>query len=262
MNKINQYQQQQPIHKNNNTRKVKRFNSKTVFNTNNELVDHLYNNHIINNEKVVAIMKHINRNYFLGRPTNTLINSPQPLILNQTISAPHIHGKALETVIHSCVPGNRVLDVGCGSGYLVACFCKLLEVNTNPLSKVVAIDIYSGLVDLTIKNMKKYNEYLPAHLGGTNPYNNVEIFCGNGWLGHSKHAKYDVIHVGAAPEHVPKKLLSQLNNNGIMIIPVGNSYKIIKKNRNGKVFDSHSLNVRFVPLIEKPSKKKKTDCIL
>ena len=71
-----------------------------------------------------------------------------------------------------------------------------------------------------------------------------------------------MIHVGAAPEHVPKKLLSQLNNNGIMIIPVGNSYKIIKKNRKGKVFYSHSLNVRFVPLIEKPSKKKKTDCII
>ncbi len=41
MNNINQSQQQQPIHKNNNTRKVKRFNSKTVFNTNNELVDNL-----------------------------------------------------------------------------------------------------------------------------------------------------------------------------------------------------------------------------
>jgi protein-L-isoaspartate(D-aspartate) O-methyltransferase len=248
-----------PLKPLNKTKKVNKF--RTEFNTNNELVEHLYNNHIINNEKVVAIMKRINRKDFLG-PTNPLINSPQPLKLNQTISAPHIHGKALETLIQSCVPGNRVLDVGCGSGYLVACFCKLLEVNKNPSSKVVAIDIYSGLVDLTIKNMKKYNEYLPEHLGGTNPHNNVEIFCGNGWLGHPKQAKYDVIHVGAAPEHVPKKLLSQLNNNGIMIIPVGNSYKIIKKNRKGKVFDSHSLNVRFVPLIEKPSKKKKTDCIL
>ena len=59
-----------------------------------------------------------------------------------------------------------------------------------------------------------------------------------------------------------KQLLKQLNNNGIMIIPVGNSYKIIKKNRKGNVFNSHCLNVRFVPLIEKPSKKKKTDCII
>jgi protein-L-isoaspartate(D-aspartate) O-methyltransferase len=247
---------QQPLNK---TKKVKRL--RHIFNTNDALVDHLYNKHIINSEKVVAVMKDINRKDFIY-PTNPLINSPQPLKLNQTISAPHIHGKALETLIQSCVPGNRVLDVGCGSGYLLTCFCKLLEVNKNPTSKVVAIDIYSELVDLTIHNMKKYNNYLPGHLGGTNPYNNVEIFCGNGWLGHKKHAKYDVIHVGAAPDHVPAQLLKQLNNNGIMIIPVGNSYKIIKKNRKGKVFNSHSLNVRFVPLIEKPSKKKKTDCII
>jgi protein-L-isoaspartate(D-aspartate) O-methyltransferase len=244
---------------NNKTKKVNRF--RPSFNTNEELVNHLYNKHIINSEKVVAIMKEINRKDFLD-PSKPLINSPQPLQLNQTISAPHIHGKALETLIQSCVPGNRVLDIGCGSGYLLTCFCKLLKVNKNPSSKVVAIDIYSELVDLTINNMKKYNEYLPGHLGGTNPYNNVEIFCGNGWLGHMKHAKYDVIHVGAAPDHVPPQLLKQLNNNGIMIIPVGNSYKIIKKNRKGKVFDSHSLNVRFVPLIEQPSKKKKTDCII
>jgi len=250
---------QKPLKSLNKTKKVKLFRNE--FNTNNELVDYLYNKHIINNEKVVSIMKDINRKDFIGY-TNPLIDSPQPLKLNQTISAPHIHGKALETLIHSCIPGNRVLDIGCGSGYLIACFCKLLEVNKNPSSKVVAIDIYSELVDLTINNMKKYNNYLPGHLGGTNPYNNVEIFCGNGWLGHRKHAKYDVIHVGAAPEHVPQQLLKQLNNNGIMIIPVGNSYKIIKKNRKGKVFNSHCLNVRFVPLIEKPSKKKKTNCII
>ena len=257
MNNIKQ-PMQQPIKPLNKTKKVKRFRHE--FNTNDELVDHLYNKHIINSEKVVDIMKEINRKDFI--PSMALINSPQPLKLNQTISAPHIHGKALETLIQSCVPGNRVLDIGCGSGYLLACFCKLLEVNKNPASKVVAIDIYSELVDLTINNMKKYNEYLPHHLGGTNQYNNVEIFCGNGWKGHRKHSKYDVIHVGAAPEHVPEQLLKQLNNNGIMIIPLGNSYKIIKKNRKGKIFDSHSLNVRVVPLIEKPSKKKKTDCII
>lgn len=242
--------------------KTKKARLNNVFRTNNALVNYLYDRRIINDKNVVAIMKKINRKHFL-MPNTPLIDRPSGLILNQTISAPHIHGKALEILMPNCVPGNRVLDIGCGSGYLTACFCELLKVNSNPNSMVVGIDIFSGLTDLSLSNMKKhYIKYLPKYYGGKNLYDNVKILCANGWSGYVPHAKYDVIHVGAAPDILPIQLIKQLNDNGIMIIPIKNSYRIIKKNRNGKYFQSDLVNVRFVPLIEKPLPNKNTiDCI-
>ena len=145
----------------------------------------------------------------------------------------------------------RVLDVGCGSGYLTACFMRLLEVDTNKQSKVVGIDIYKKMVDLSQQNLlKNHKKYLPSSLGGNNPNNNVVLECGNGWKGYDRYSfsKYDVIHVGASSNKVPKALLEQLNNNGIMIIPIGNQYRIYKKNRHGVITSFDILNVRFVPL--------------
>lgn len=238
---------------------IKKSIGSNVFRTNNMLVDHLVKNKIISDKRVIKVMKQIDRRNFL-MPNTPLIDKPNRLFLNQTISAPHIHGKALEYLIKNCVPGKRVLDVGCGSGYLTACFCELLQVHKYPKSRVVGIDIYSGLVDYSIKKMKdNYKKYLPKFYGGTNVNNNVKIICANGWKGYDDEdeSKYDVIHVGASPDYVPEQLLEQLNNGGLMIIPVGNSYTLIKKNENGVISKESILNVRFVPLI-----KNTTDCII
>ena len=122
-------------------------------NTNKELVSYLFNNQSIHSPKVIAVMNQVDRKDF----TNALVlyDKPEKLILNQTISAPSIHGRALEALLQNCVPGNRVLDVGCGSGYLTACFMRLLEVDTNKQSKVVGIDIYKKMVDLSQQNLLK-----------------------------------------------------------------------------------------------------------
>jgi protein-L-isoaspartate(D-aspartate) O-methyltransferase len=245
-----------------NRRTKSQINRRTpkVFKSNNDLVDNLVAKRIISDERVIQVMKKIDRRHFLHKNDYYLIDKPNRLFLNQTISAPHIHGKALEYLIKNCSPGKRVLDVGCGSGYLTACFCELLKVNENANSRVVGIDIYSGLVDYSIKKMKDYYpQYLPKFFGGTNKNNNVKIICANGWKGWKEYPeyKYDVIHVGASPEYVPKQLLNQLNNGGLMIIPVGNSYTLITKNEEGKINKESILNVRFVPLI-----KNTTDCII
>jgi len=218
-------------------------------NTNRELVSYLFNNQRIHTPKVIAVMNQVNRKDFTHTPV--LYDKPETLILNQTISAPSIHGRALEAIIHNCVPGNRVLDVGCGSGYLTACFMRLLEVDTNKQSKVVGIDIYKKMVDLSQQNLlQNHKKYLPSSLGGNNPNNNVVLECGNGWKGYDRFSfsKYDVIHVGASSNKVPTALLKQLNNNGIMIIPIGNQYRIYQKNRHGVITSFDILNVKFVPL--------------
>ena len=224
-------------------------NNKKKMDTNRDLVLHLYNNCIIRSNRVIDVMDHVDRKDFTN--TNVLYDRPERLILNQTISAPNIHGRALEVVLQHCVPGNRVLDVGCGSGYLTACFMRLLEVDKNPKSKVVGIDLYDKLVKLSKKNLlKNHKMYLPKELGGSNPNNNVKLLCGNGWKGykHKGFSKYDVIHVGASSNKIPQELVDQLNINGIMIIPIGNKYKVINKNRYGEVSVLDILNVRFVPL--------------
>jgi len=192
-------------------------------------------------------MNDVNRRNFTIKPV--LYDKPSELIHHQTISAPSIHGRALEILLPNCVPGNRVLDIGCGSGYLTACFMRLLEVNTNERSLVVGIDLYNDLVELSKKNiLKKHKEFLPYKYQGTNPNNNVKLLCGNGWKGYSQCGKYDVIHVGASSNKVPEELLNQLNKNGIMIIPIGNQYSVIKKNRHDEIYSENILDVRFVPL--------------
>jgi len=234
-------------------------------NTNSELVSYLYNNRAIHSNRVIKVMNDVNRRDFTN--TQVLYDRPEKLILKQTISAPSIHGRALEMLLANCVPGNRVLDIGCGSGYLTACFMRLLQVDTNKQSKVVGIDIYSGLVKLSKKNLlKNHTKFLPPSVveGGTNTNNNVRIECGNGWKGYKMkgYNKYDVIHVGASSNKVPQDLLDQLNNNGIMIIPIGNQYRVIKKNRHGEIYSENILNVRFVPLIkESENENRNEECI-
>ena len=222
-------------------------NNKQKMNTNSELVSYLYNNRIIHSNRVITVMNDVNRKDFTIKPV--LYDKPSELIHHQTISAPSIHGRALEILLPNCVPGNRVLDIGCGSGYLTACFMRLLEVDTNERSLVVGIDLYNDLVELSKKNiLKNHKEFLPYKLGGTNPNNNVKLLCGNGWKGYSQCGKYDVIHVGASSDEVPQDLLEQLNKNGIMIIPIRNKYRVIKKNRHGEIYSEDILNVRFVKL--------------
>ena len=89
-------------------------------------------------------------------------------------------------------------DVGCGSGYLSAVFAR-----SNPTAKVYAIDYIPELVDLTISNLGKADSDL-IESGRVIP------IVGDGWKGHPPGAPYDVIHVGAAAEALPKNLIDQI----------------------------------------------------
>ena len=83
-------------------------------------------------------------------------DSPQPIGFSATISAPHMHAAAAESLLPFLYPGAKVLDVGSGSGYLTHVLSKL--VGSEGQGTVVGIDHIQGLVDLANKNMRKSDD--------------------------------------------------------------------------------------------------------
>jgi len=166
---------------------------------------------------------------------------PQPIGNGATISAPHMHSLALERLAGHLVPGARILDIGCGSGYLSACMARMV----GPSGLVIGVDHLTPLVDLAITNIKKADaDLLDAQLA---------ILHGDGWKGCPDDAPFDCIHVGAAAESIPASLLEQLKPGGRMVIPVGQEaqhfYQIDRK-LNGDYEKQRLMGVRYVPLVK------------
>ncbi len=156
-------------------------------------------------------------------------DSPLPIGDGQTISQPYI--VAFMSELLEVGPGEKVLEIGTGSGYQAAVLGGMgVEVFT--------IEIRQGLC-------RKASETL-ERLG----YRNVHVRCGDGYGGWPEQAPFDGIVVTAAPERVPEPLLEQLKEGGRMVIPVGAFYqelKVITRTQDG--FQERSvIPVRFVPM--------------
>jgi len=215
---------------------------------------------------------------------NPYMDRPQVIGFGATISAPHMHAHSIEHLIpilekistetrsssksinstndkNTAAFGNQlnILDVGCGSGYLTAVFGRMVDRSKggpiHPLSKghVYGIDVLPELVDLSLSNMKRADEDLLE--SGT-----VTLAQGDGWEGLISKAPFHAIHVGAAAETFPTKLMMQLwPSGGVMIIPVGPEggvqtlYRVerLKESSNFTEKDfsiKRLLGVRYVPL--------------
>ena len=92
----------------------------------NKLIDHLVSTGVVRTPKVNQVMRKVDRGEFCD-VKGAYHDSPQPLGYNATISAPHMHGFCLEWLADSLAPGNKVLDVGSGSGYLCAAFYEMMD---------------------------------------------------------------------------------------------------------------------------------------
>jgi len=143
--------------------------------------------------------------------------------------------------------GNKVLEVGAGSGWHAATIAELVAPSGAPRSEyghVYTVEIVQDLADFARKNIMK------AGYG-----DRVTIISGDGSLGFPEKAPYDKILVTAAAPDIPKPLIDQLKSGGIMLIPVGsaslfqNLMKIEKT--NGKIKEENLGGVAFVPLTGK-----------
>merc|ERR1711916_141370 len=114
----------------------------------------------------IKAMKKVDRgNYAPDRPYE---DSPQPIGYQATISAPHMHAHAVQHLLPNANnPNAKILDVGCGSGYLAAVFARL-----NPTSKIYAIDYIPELVELSRRNIMKADSDLISS-------NQVKLIAGN-----------------------------------------------------------------------------------
>uniref|UniRef100_A0A6B2G5R5 protein-L-isoaspartate(D-aspartate) O-methyltransferase n=1 Tax=Myxobolus squamalis TaxID=59785 RepID=A0A6B2G5R5_MYXSQ len=212
--------------------------------SNDALIQHLINMGIIKTDIVAKVMKTVDRKFF--SKSRFYDDSPQTIGYGATLSAPHIHAHALEFLRPQLtLPSCRVLDVGCGSGYLSLC----MSLMNDSKGKVVGVDHISELVDFSIKNViQTGNKHLLEN-------NSIKFVASDGRQGYPPDQPYDVIYVGAAAPSVPTQLVDQLAIGGTMLIPVGSivfgqKLKAFRKQSNGNLEITDELDVCFVPLTD------------
>ena len=159
-------------------------------------------------------------------------NRPLPIGYGQTISQPYI--VALMTDLLNLKPGDRVLEIGTGSGYQAAILAEL----TQPVYSIEIIEALGKRARQTL-----------ADTG----YGGVRLKIGDGYYGWPEAAPFDAIVVTAAASHVPPPLVKQLKAGGRMIIPVGTAFLtqhllLVEKQADGSVLSRQILPVSFVPL--------------
>ncbi len=181
-------------------------------------------------------------------PSAPYEDSPQAIGFGATISAPHMHAAACESLLAFLHPSARVLDVGSGSGYLTHVLANLVA----PEGTVVGVDHIQGLVDLAAANMAKGVEGKELLLDAKR----VRFVKADGRLGWREGGPYDAIHVGAAARDVHPQLIEQLKAPGRMFIPVEEmlvqNIWVIDKKADGRVERERLYGVRYVPLTDAP----------
>lgn len=163
------------------------------------------------------------------------VDTPLEIGDGQTISAPHMVAIMCEGL--DIKPGQKILEIGAGSGYHVAVISKLVGKE----GSVFTIERFSSLAEKAKKNLE--------NAGITN----VTIELGDGSQGLQKHAPYDRIYVTCAAPDVPPPLIQQLKDQGKLMIPVGKmlcNLELIEKSGD-EIFKTNLGGCAFVPLVGK-----------
>jgi protein-L-isoaspartate(D-aspartate) O-methyltransferase len=155
------------------------------------------------NEDVLRAMRTVPRHQFvpLDLIDRAYADHPLPIGYGQTISQPYI--VALMTELLELEPGNKVLEIGTGSGYQAAVLAELGYV------EVYSIEIIPELAVQASRSLEAAG------------YPNLNLKQGDGYFGWDEHAPFDAIIVTAAPDHLPLPLVEQLKETGRIVIPIG-----------------------------------------
>ena len=200
-----------------------------------QMVDRQIAGRGVRDRRVLEAMRTVPREAFVPESLAEFAydDSPLPIAEEQTISQPYVVALMAEAL--EIGPGDKVLEIGAGSGYAAAVLSRLGR-------KVYAVERHELLA-------REAEERL-ARLG----YSNVRILHGDGTLGWPEHAPYDAIVVAAGGPEVPPALLDQLAEGGRLVIPIGpdpRNQDLVRVRRRAAGGTVRELlgSVRFVPLI-------------
>jgi protein-L-isoaspartate(D-aspartate) O-methyltransferase len=198
-----------------------------------ELVEQSLSRAGIKDQRVLEAMKRVPRHRFVPEEQveRAYENRPLPIGFGQTISQPYV--VALMTELLDIQQGEKVLEIGTGSGYQGAVLAEMTD-------EVSSIEI--------IPNLTRRARATFRDLGY-----GVDVRQGDGYFGWPEKGPFDGIIVTAAPDHMPQPLIQQLAEGGNMVIPVGppGSYQTLWRltKKNGEIVSENITGVVFVPLV-------------
>ncbi len=199
-----------------------------------EMVERQLKARDITDPLVIKAMEKVPRHLFVDRGlwSKAYDDRPLPIGEGQTISQPYI--VALMTQLIRLKGGEKVLEVGTGSGYHAAVLAELA-------GEVYTVEIIKSLGDKAKKRLQAIG------------YKNIEVKLGDGYYGWKEFAPFDAIVVTAAANHLPPPLLDQLKDGGRMVIPVGAPFFVqtlmLVEKEKGRIITNHIAQVQFVPLL-------------
>ena len=200
-----------------------------------KLIDYWTSLSIIKDKKVIGAFKKVPRENFMKpeHKKEAYGDYPLPIGEGQTISQPTT--VMLMTEALELKKNDKVLEIGAGSGYQAAIISNLVGEN----GKIISTEIIKELAEFAQKNIEKLN------------LKNVKIIRHDGSNGYKKEAPYDKIIITAACPKIPKPLVHQLKEDGIIVAPVGNMVEqiMVKARKNkSKLIEEKLGDFMFVPM--------------